>query len=145
MNAEYVSPYGKFEGLTERLVRWRRDLTRPGSGRPFYGGLVADLEVVLRFLNSAEFAEWLRVKGDQEQAKWAADILEALDRGEEYDRLLLDIEKLVPVAQGQTHADAVEQASELGERMRQVLIETGALADDDTVTDPADLLRALLT
>lgn len=142
--AEYVSPYGKFQGLAQRLERWRAQLTQPGGG-PFYGGLVADVEVVLRFLHATEFAEWLRVNGDQEQARWAADILEALDRGEEYDRLMLDIEKAVPVAEGQAYSDAVEQAAKLGDRMRAVLVETGALDESDYATDPADLLRALLS
>lgn len=140
----YVSPYGKFTGLAERLQRWRSQMCGTRQG-PFYGGLVADLEVVLRFMHAGEFAEWLRVNGDQEQGRWAADILETLDRSEEYDRLLLDIEKAVPIEQGQTHIDAVQKAAELGDRMRAVLVETGALADDDQATDPADLLRALLS
>lgn len=141
----YVSPFGKLEQLHERLAKFRRRLCERGSGTFVGLGPIADLELVMRLISAREFVEWLRVNGDQEQARWAADILEEMDRGEDYGRLTDEIERVVPVAPGQEYGEAVEQAAALGERMRAVLVETGALADDDTATDPAALLRALLS
>ena len=143
----YVSPYGKIEGLAQRLADFRLRLIRPGGNLPFYGGMVADLEVVLRLLNAREFAEWLRVHGDDEQARFAVEILAALDEQGEMDDLISDIERVVPVAEGQEYAEAVEGVAGKAVRydaVRAVLVNCGALAADDTETNVPDLIRALL-
>lgn len=145
---DYVSPYGKLEGLHERLLSWRRQLRAPGSHRPFYGGMAADLEVILRLLNAREFAEWLRQHGDDEQARWAVDILEALDERGELDELLTDIDRVVPVKPDQVYAEAVEQVAKRAlqfDLVRAVLENTGALSPGDTETDVPGLIRALLS
>lgn len=144
----YVSPYGKIEGLARRLADFRRKLNTPGHGLPFYGGMVADLEVVVRFLNATEFAEWLRVNGDSEQARFAVEILDALDDQEMHEEMLEDIEKVVPVAVGQDYADAVGDVAGKAVQydvVRAVLENCGALQPGDTTTDVPGLLRVLLS
>ncbi len=140
----YVSPYGKFEGLKGRLAAFGLKHRQHRVG-PFYAGFIADLEVVLRFLNATEFAEHLRVHGNDEEMRWAADILEALDDHEQHALLREDIERVLVVPEGTTHADAVEASARLGDQVRDVLVEAGALAADDTETDVPALLRALLS
>ena len=137
--------YGKIHRLGERVEKYRAMLCRPGSGMPFYGGLVKDLEVILRFLNAREFAEWLRVHGDSEQARFADEILEALEDQADFDGLKTDIEKALPVAEGQAYSDAVERSARLGDQVRDVLEECGALAKGDEATDIPALLRVLLS
>lgn len=149
MNIERTEPPRDDEPptLAERLHRFYRYL-RPiyahPAGAEYNRSGMYDLEVVVQLLDLPEFAEWLRVHGDPLQSRFAADIDQALHEAEEGATLKEHIERLIPVEEGEGYANAVERASELGERMRQVLIETGALADDDTATDPAALLRALL-
>jgi len=139
----YDPPYGKITGLPERIGRWLDRLKSPSL--PWIGlGLIEDLRMVMRILSLREFGEFLRSRAGID-SEWGDEIIAAADAADELDQLQADIEKAVPVAVGQEYADAVEQAAKLGDRMRAVLVETGALADDDTVTDPADLLRALLS
>jgi len=146
-----MSDYGKITGLADRLESFRAKLCQPGSGLPYYGGLIADLEVVLRFLNASEFAEWLRVHGDSEQARFADEILAALDASDDYERLRGDLEEAVfeqTMGDYPDPLDAVEdikRQAALSRRMRDVLEECGALVPGDTATDIPALLRALLS
>lgn len=140
----YVSPYGHLSGLRHRL---RRALDRLGTDRslPWVGlGLVNDLEVTLQLLNLQEFAEWLRVSGPPEHRAFADDILA--------DQFTLEAVRDACDSAGQRNepdpVKAVENLqAELGayDDMRRVLVDTGALADDDTETPLPDLLRALLS
>jgi hypothetical protein len=141
----YVSPYGKIAGLAERLAKFRQRLCTDRS-LPWQGtGLIADLEVVVRLLNVQEFVDDLRVHGDEEQARWAAELLEIIEDADEHERLIEEIEQAVPVAAGQEYGAAIAEAAALGDRMRAVLVEVGALAENDTETDPVAMLRALLS
>lgn len=140
----YVSPYGHLSGLRDRL---KRTLARLGTDRslPWVGlGLVNDLEVILQLLNLQEFAEWLRVNGPPEHRAFADDILA--------DQFTLEaVRQAVDTAGQRDEPDPVKAVEnlhdELGtfDAMRRVLVETGALADDDHDTPLPDLLRALLS
>ena len=140
----YVSPHGHLSGLRDRL---KRTLARLGTDRslPWVGlGLVKDLEVILQLLNLQEFAEWLRVNGPPEHRGFADDILA--------DQFTLEAVRDACDSAGQKNEDdpvkAVENLhAELGayDGMRKVLVDTGALADDDYETPLPDLLRALLS
>lgn len=142
--SSYVSPYGHLSGLRERLAR---TLDRLGRDRslPWVGlGLVNDLEVTLQLLNLQEFAEWLRVNGSPEHQHFAADILA--------DQFTLEAVRDACDSAGQKNEpDPVKAVENLhGELtayddMRKVLVDTGALADDDYETPLPDLLRALLS
>lgn len=139
----YDPPYGKMAGLPERVANWIKRLSSPAL--PWIGmGLIRDLEMVMRILSLREFGEFLRSRSGID-SEWGDEIIAAADAADELEELQADIEKAVPVEPGEIYADAIERAAKLGERMRAVLVETGALADDDTATDPADLLRVLLS
>ena len=144
----YVSPYGRVQGLVDRLDRLQRQLREAGLHKPFYGGLIRDLEVVVRLLNVREFAEHLRVHGDADQAPFAADILELLDSDEAHEALLDDIERVLPVAAGEVYGEVVEGAAKKAverDAIRAVLVNAGAITADDTNTDLPALIRALLS
>lgn len=144
---DYVSPFGKFDGLFQRLLRWRAQLRRPGSHRPFYGGMAADLEVILRLLSLREFGEFLRTHGEGENSEWGDQILALLDETDDYDGLRDDIERVVPVKEGQQYAEAVEDIAKRALKydiIRATLINAKVLNADDTDTDLADLIRLLM-
>jgi hypothetical protein len=139
----YVSPHGHLSGLRERLAR---TLDRLGRDRslPWVGlGLVNDLEVTLQLLNLQEFAEWLRVNGPPEHRGFADDILA--------DQFTLEAVRDALKHAGHEVDDPVQGVEGLQaelatyDAMRRVLVETGALADDDRDTPLPDLLRALLS
>lgn len=140
----YVSPYGQPAGLAARLRQW---IERLGGDKtlPWVGlGLIRDLEVTLQLLNLQEFAEWLRVNGPPEHQHFADDILA--------DQFTLEaVRDACDVAGFRDEPDpvkAVEKATEelrAFDAMRRVLVDTGALADDDRDTSLPDLLRALLS
>jgi hypothetical protein len=140
----HVSPHGHLSGVRGRLRQW---IDRMGRDRtlPWVGvGLVKDLEVILQLLNLQEFAEWLRVNGPPEHRGFADDILA--------DQFTLEAVRDACDSAGQRNepdpVKAVENLqAELGayDDMRRVLVETGALADDDHETPLPDLLRALLS
>lgn len=139
----YDPPFGKLSGLPDRIGSWCKRLRSPGL--PWAGlGLIRDLEMVMRLLTLREFGEFLRSRAGID-SEWGDEIIAAADAADELEELQADIERAVPVEPGEIYADAVERAAKLGERMRAVLVETGALADNDTETDPADLLRLLLS
>ena len=140
----YVSPHGHVSGLRDRLAamipRLGQDKSLPWVGL----GLVQDLEIVVQLLNLQEFAEWLRVNGTPEQQPFAEDILA--------DQFTLEaVRQACDTAGLRDEHDVVRAVEKLDldsrvvERMRSVLVESGALEPDDTQTDMADLLRALLS
>ena len=138
----YVSPHGHLVGLRARLAQWA---ARMGTDRslPWVGlGLVNDLEVVVQLLNLREFAEWLKVQGPAEHQAFADDILR-------------DQETIDAVGDALKHAghevddpvqgvEALDREVRQVDAIRQVLVDTGALAPDDQDTAIPDLLRALL-
>jgi hypothetical protein len=138
----WVSPYGHLAGLRERLARWidraGRDHTLPWVGL----GLVRDLEVAVQLLDLREFGEWLRREGG-EHARFGDD-LARLD-----DAVVATGLKGVDPAEALEAIDAMALAHEAQalqfEAMRKVLVEAGALDAKDRDTDPAALLRALLS
>lgn len=138
----YVSPHGHLVGLRGRLQRW---VERMGTDRslPWVGlGLVADLEVLMRLLNLREFAEWLKVHGPAEHQAFADDILRDQETIEAvHDALKHAGHEVSDPVQG---VEALDDEVRQVDAIRQVLVDTGALAADDQDTKLPDLLRALL-
>lgn len=142
--SEYVSPYGNVEGLRQRLAEW---VDRLGKDRslPWVGlGLIRDLEVTVRLLNLTEFAEHLRVHGTPEQQGFANDILA--------DQFTLEALRAACDHAGYPNepdvvraVERLEADSRIGDQMRHVFVEVGALEPNDTETDIVALLRALLS
>ena len=135
--------FGTVIGLPQRLAA---HINRLGTDRslPWVGlGLINDLEIAVQLLNLTEFAEWLRTKGDPEHARFGDDILA--------DQETLEAVHQALHTAGHDQADPVAGVESLDEEVRQVdaikqvLIDTGALAKDDTKTDMVALLRALLS
>lgn len=147
MTGPYRSPYGQPAGLLDRLATLRKRLVEPGG--PFVGlGPIADLDLVMKFLNVREYGEWLVANGDNEQARWGREILNQGDRADDAESLEADIERVLPVAVGQEYADAVEGAARKAiqyDTVRAVLEQVGALAPGDQATDVPALIRALLS
>jgi hypothetical protein len=143
----YVSPYGAMAGLAERIAALSKRLRQPGYGNFVGLGPCADLEVVMRLLNLREFIDHLNVNGDDEQRRWAAEMLAALDEVDEADSLYEDIDRVLPVKPGDFYGEAVEVAAKKAvvyDAMRAVLEQVGAIDSDDTTTDLPALIRALL-
>lgn len=132
-------------GRLVRLLRLLRPIHTYSGGVEYPRSGLYDLELTVQLLSLPEFADWLRVHGDATQSRFAVEIHDAADGAERYESLTAEIEKLVEVPPGETYGDAIEGAIKLGERMREVLEEVGALEPGDTKTDPAALLRALLS
>ena len=79
LNGEYVSPYGKPQGLAARLLEWAERMANDRS-LPWAGlGIIEDIKLAAKFLNSREFLEHLRVHGDGEQARFAQELLDTVD------------------------------------------------------------------
>lgn len=139
----YVSPHGHLVGLRGRLRRW---VERVGTDRslPWVGlGLVADLEVLMRLLNLREFAEWLKLHGPAEHQAFADDILRDQETIEAvHDALKHAGHDVIDPVQG---VEALDDEVRQVDAIRQVLVDTGALAADDQDTKLPDLLRALLS
>lgn len=143
--------YGAPAGMRARLANWQRILTRDRS-LPWVGtGLIEDLRTTMQLLNLREFAEWLRVHGPAEHREFAEEIL----RNEEYVEAVDDAAERVQAIDGRpfilhpaatiTALDEKALAARADyDAVRDVLVECGALADDDEETPVADLLRALL-
>lgn len=146
----YESPYGGIPGLPRRIAEWR-DRLRVDKTLPWVGlGLIYDLEAIMQLLNLAEFAEWLRTKGDPAHAQFADAIMR--------DQFTLEAVRDAVDMAGYKHVSdpvkAVEtldqecrdlQAqADVAEEMRRVLEDTGALDPNDLTTSLPDLLRALL-
>jgi hypothetical protein len=141
-----MTGYGDAPGLLQRLAKWR-DMMCTNRGLPWHGlGFIKDLELVMKLLNLREYAEWLKVHGDDEQRQFADEIMadqETLDavRQATHDAGYRDVDD--PVRAVELLAE--ECNAQRFNAMRQVLIDTGALAADDEETNEADLLRALLS
>lgn len=166
---DYVSPYGRLAGLTERLAEFRKQLGQ--GGRHWYGtGPIADLELAMRLLNLREYAEWMISKGTAEQVEWGKQILDQGDALEQLDgpNPAQEIEELIASEHAYTRLEAAIKAAtndEFGTEpddlvravetlaeeskesaaIRQVLIDVGALSLGDPDTDTAALVRALLS
>lgn len=144
--------YGRVRGLRTRLANWQRVLTTDRA-RPWLGtGLIEDLRTAMQLLNLREFAEWLRVSGAPEHAEFAAEILSNEDYVEAIDAAAERVEAVdgrPHVAHPATTIAALDEAALQARRdyeaVRDVLVSVGALADDDTETPVADLVRALLS
>lgn len=144
----YYSPFGKLDGLRARIRKWC-DAQHNDRNTPFTGlGVVADWELALQILNLREFAEWLRVQPGP-HADFANEIIEAADAGAELDDLRDHIvHQLGKPEVGASYHDAITDAATAGETIddvRGLLVELGMLADGDTETELAPLLRALLS
>jgi hypothetical protein len=144
----YVFRYGRLVGLTERMAALCKRC-RENDGRPFVGlGIIADLELVMRLLNLREYAEWLQVHGDDDQRRWAADIIDLQDRDEDNEQCFADIERVVPVGDDQPYAEAVGDVARKAVQydvVRAILVNVGAIAPDDTAADVPGMIRALLS
>lgn len=151
MNAPYVSPHGKPRGLARRLSDFTAHVCS-GTGRHLWAGLgiIEDLKLAAAILNKREFLESLRLSPDPDAQRFAAELLDddetleavqsAADRAQQVGKYSGDD----PVQIIEQLDDACAAARRDYDAVRSVLVETGALADDDTETPVADLLRALL-
>lgn len=150
--SRYVSPYGKPRGLAARLVNWAGRMATDRS-LPWAGtGIIEDLKLAGYVLNKREWLEKLHLSDDPDAQRFAAEALAD-------DETLEAVQDAADRAQAsnEPHAGAdpvaiIEQLDEnaLAARrdyaaVRDVLVQAGALADDDTETPVADLLRALLS
>lgn len=148
----YVSPYGRLDAdLPRRLAALSETLRRPGFGAFVGSGPIADLEALMRFLNSREFLEYLRTRGNDTESRFAGELLR--DQ-ETLEAVQLAADCAQETSQPHSGADPVAIIEELDgalssarydyRQVRRVLVDLGALADDDETTPVADLLRALL-
>lgn len=146
----YVSPYGKPEGLTERLRDWVdracRDKSSPWPGT----GILEDIKLALQFLDNREWLENLRATGDDTQRTFAGELLRTLDTVDAMQSAA-DRAAAYPGFSGADPVQVLEKVDDVAtdalrqvDRIRDVLVEAGALADGDTETPVPDLLRALL-
>ena len=151
----YVSPYGRAPGLIGRLTlaveRMRCDRSFPWVGT----GLIDDMEAILQLLNRREFLDHLRVHGDDDARRFAGELSADLDTIEATESAIEAAERrgdwgpdgipADPPAAVEAITDAAIEAQRQFNLMRGVLVQTGALADDDDTTDTVALLRALLS
>lgn len=140
----YVSPFGKVDGLPLRLAKFVERMSTDRS-LPWVGlGLIHDLELVLKLLTLPEFADWLRTHPDDELQRWADEISDAIEARQAYAALLDKVEKALPPSGKSYEADVTEAGATLA-GVRQVLVDCGALAADDTTMPLPDLIRALMS
>lgn len=147
----YVSPYGSPRGLAARLADWA---VRMGTDRnlPWAGlGVIEDLKLAAQILNKREWLEKLHLSDDPDAQRFAAEALaddETLEAVQDAaDRAQASAEKYSgadPVAVIEQLDEAALAARRDYAAVRDVLVQAGALADDDTETPVADLMRALL-
>lgn len=144
----YESPHGKPRGLALRLADWAERMGRD-RGLPWAGlGIIGDLKLAAGILNKREWLEAMRLSDDPEAQRFAVELLDDADEHEiaidaaDHVRGLPDEPHALPPVETIEKLDA--RAVDYG-RVRDVLVQTGALADDDTETPVADLVRALLS
>lgn len=148
----YVSPYGKPRGLAARLSQWA---SRMGTDRslPFAGlGVIGDIKLAAQVLNKREGLEKLLLSDDPDAQRFAREALcddetleavqDAVDRAHGSPEPYSGAD---PVAVIEQLDEAVLAARRDYEAVRNVLVQAGALADDDKETPVADLLRMLLS
>lgn len=114
---------------------------------PYRGVRFKGKDGKMQHLTLEEFGQHLRANGG-DTARWGSAILELVDVGADHAELIDDIDDALTVQEGEAYGEVVKRAAEQAatlERVRDVLVETGAMAADDTATDPADLVRALLS
>lgn len=144
-------PYGQTPGLAARLAAWAARLSTDRT-LPFAGlGIVDDLKMAAQILTTREYLDWLRVHGDPAHIEFVDDLLrdaDTLDAVQDAaDRAQASSKDggADPVAVIEEIDDAATRAQTENAALRSVLIDIGALVDDDEETDIADLLRALLS
>lgn len=141
----YVSPYGKPQGLAERLDNWAYRM-RTDQSLPWVGlGIIGDIELATKLLNSREFLENLRTHGTPEQAEFAREILADLDTLDAADDASRHVKSLPGEAYALDPVATIERLDADYLAVREVLVEVGALEGTDGKTPVADLLRALLS
>lgn len=145
----YVSPYGKPAGLRARMAAHRKLLGTPGF--PWHGlGLVADLELVMRFLDCDEWLEAVRTGPDTELAALASDLMadrETLDAAYNAMQHVKGVETHDnddPVSVIEALDKAATENEAFGRRIRDTLEQLGIVDDDTPDEQVPDLLRALL-
>lgn len=152
----YESPYGKPAGLRKRVADWHYRLRSSAGNVPaighvqagaFWGGLVADLGVIMQILNLREFGEWLRANGPAEHRQFADELLRQDETIEALDSAMTraGLTNFDPVAGVETLQRERDAERQQIAAVRQLLVEQGMLAAGDTTTPLAPLLRALLS
>lgn len=146
----YASPYGSPVGLRARLVKHRAALG--AKHHPWLGlGLVADLDLIMQFLDKHEWLEAMRTGSDPKLAEFATDLQRdqetldaAYDAAEHARALPTDVDTLDPVAVIE-HLDAEADKHEaFGRRVRDTLEQLGIVDADTPDEDIPALLTALL-
>ncbi len=149
--SHYVSPHGKPRGLARRLAEWAERMGTD-KGLPWAGlGIIRDLQMATHILNKREWLEAMRLSDDPEAQRFAEELLgddETLDAAwnaaEHVKAAVPEFDTLDPVAAIETLDAAAVEAQRDYRAVRAVLVDAGALADDDTETPIADLVRALM-
>lgn len=143
----YVSPHGKPAGLAHRLAEWAE---RMGSdkGLPWAGlGIIGDLQLASRILNKREWLEAMRLSDDPEAQAFAAELLADNETYEAAEDAAAHVRGLPDEPHALDPVETIEKLDRRAqdyERVRAVLVDAGALADDDEETPVADLVRALM-
>ena len=148
----YVSPYGKPGGLAKRLADWAERLPLDHS-YPWVGtGILEDLKLAAAILSKREWLEAMRLSDDPEAQQFAAELLAVCDEWDAaedacaYVRGIPGEDSALPPVDTIEKLDAAALAAQRDYgRVRDVLVERGALAHDDTETPVGDLVRALLS
>ena len=143
----YESPYGRPEGLAERLAEWERrlatDSTYPWTGT----GILEDLKLAAQVLNLEEFAQRLRTIGSEREREFADEILrngETIEAMEGATRSA-GLANYDPVAAIETLTRERDEARRKMRAVRLALAEKGVLDVSDDQTELPDLLRVLLS
>ena len=147
-----MSVYGKPAGLPARLLRWAdqlaTDLRFPWIG----AGIIEDLKLTASLLSSREFLDHLRTKGTAQEADFATEILADLDTLDAATDAARHVEGLPGIKHALGPVETIEKLDAEAVKLcldydaiRDVLVDTGALAEGDETTPVADLVRALLS
>ena len=140
----YESPFGKPRGLVGRLADWAdrmgKDRSLPWAGL----GIIEDLRLMVQVLDKREWLEAMRLSDDPDAQRFARELLADNETVEAAEGAAYNAHHVSDEA-ADDPVRAIEELDARLVRIRGVLVSTGALADDDTETDLADLLRALLS
>lgn len=145
-----MTDYGNPAGLPGRLAEWCRRM-RYDRQLPWAGlGIIADLELLVQILNKTEWLDAMLRSDDPDAQRFARELLADNETVEAVELAASRAEHV----DADCSADPVQTIENLDGRcgvltresdgVRHVLVEVGALADDDEETDIAALLRALL-
>lgn len=144
----YQSPYGRPRGLAKRLADMA---ARMGTDRalPWLGlGIVEDLIMAASILNRREWLEKLRLSDDPEAQQFAAELLDDADTLEAAEIAAAHVQGLPKEPHALDPVDTIERLDAFAverQQIRDLLVEIGALAENDDETPVADLIRALLS